>query len=258
MADEWDIDLSAVDGLRYWYKKKPKLMQKASALLLNRFAWGTRDEAVRQISALMTVRNPKFVNSRLRVTQTAQSRPISQQRTIAGSVAIKGHTKRGNFTGWTEQEFGTPVSRNRISTLAARKGNIQNQMQPRSRLKRANEVTTLAESALKPRGGTTNYGGWIAMLARQGYKGLVRIKGGLYLIGKGGGRLAGPTMPGRGGARKKLTMDAHLQLVQQFKVAQPKQKHWMKQARANYFHKNPPQRTWSGIVHKLMTPPPKR
>lgn len=247
---EWEIDLSEVNGLRQWYKRQPKMMQRASALLLNRFAWGTRDEAVRQIGRVMTVRNKRFVDSRLRVTQASQSTPIGQQRSIAGSLAT------ARFSGWTEQEVGTPTERKRVSTLASRSGDFSRQMIPRSRLKPGTTVESLekAVGSRLPRGGATNYAGMIAMLGRERYKGLLRIKGGFYLVDRGGRRIEGPTRNGRG----KLTTLPHLTMVQAMKKKQPKQHHWLRQARAIYFRKNDPQVTWGRVVDRLIHPPPKR
>lgn len=252
---EWDVDLTEVNGLRDWYRGQPKMIQKGGAMLLNRYAWGTRDESVKQIGRLMVVRNLSFVNSRLRVTQCSMSTPIDRQQAIAGSIAGK------RFSGWTEQELGTPTSRKRVSTLASRAGDISRQMLPRTRLKPTQQVATFGSQGYgkTPRGthgGNANYGGWIAMLVRQGYKGLVRIKGGLYMIDRGGKILAGPKP--QGGGRGSIRSTGHLSLVQEMKKKQPKANHWLIAGRNEYFRKNPPQRTWIGIVSKLMNPPRKK
>lgn len=241
---EWDIDLREVNGLQNWYKKQPKLMQKASAMLLNRFAWGTRDESVRTIGRLMTVRNDRFVAGRLKVSQTAMSAPIAQQCAIAGSKATQ------RFTGWKEQELGTRTERKRISTVESRGGNIRNQMRGPARLKRSNEVVTIADR--NPTGGTTNYGGFIALLMRTKYKGLIRIGGKFYTLPRTNkAQFVGPGAKGGNYWNQ-------LQMVQETKKEQPKRLRWMKQARAIYFKKNPPQRTWNAVVAKLMMPPKKR
>lgn len=247
---EWDIDLTEIGGLRKWYGRKPHQMQRASAMLLNEFAFKTRDEAIRQIDKFMTVRNPKFVASRIRVTKTSYSTPIDRQRSITGSVAIRGAKGRGDFTGWTEQEKGTAVARKRVSTIASRGGNIQRQMIGRSRLKTKNEVMEVNDKV--PLGGTGNIAGFIAMLARSGYKGIIHIKDRFYIIGKGRQMLAGPVMPGRSGLFKQL------ELVQRTKKEQPKRIKWLRTARAVYFKKHPPQRTWDGLMNRLIKPPPKK
>lgn len=243
---EWDIDLTAIDGLRKWYGKQPKLMQRASAMLLNRFAWGTRDEAVRQISSHMVVRNDRFVKGRLRVTQTRTGTPIAQQRSVAGSVATN------RFTGWKEQEYGTRTARKRVSTLASRNGSIQNQMRGPARLKRSTSVRTFSQLPMAPRGGPTNYGGYIAMLLRDRYKGLIRIGGKFYTLPRTNkAQFVGPGRQG-GNYWKQL------QLVQETKKEQPKRIRWMRTARAVYFKAHPPQKTWNAVVAGLMKPPPKR
>lgn len=247
---EWDIDLTEIAGLRKWYGRQPRVMQRGHAMLLNAFAFGVREEAIRQIGKTMTVRNPRFVSLQMKVTKAQYGVPIGQQRSITGSVAIKGRKGRGDFTGWTEQEKGTRVQRKRVAKLASRGGDIHRQMLGRARLKPRNEVLEITDKI--PRGGTGNTAGFIAMLARQGYKGLIKIKGNFYMIGKGRQMLAGPTLPGRSGLFKSL------ELVQKTKKEQPRRIKWLRTARVIYFKKHPPQKTWGALAQRLIKPPGKK
>lgn len=251
MAQEWDVDLSELEGLQRWYNLSPRKVQVASAMYLNNIAFGARDEAIVHLGRVMVVRNAAFVRSRLRVTKTAYSTPISAQRTIVGSVGAD------RFTGWKEQEEGAPVERKRISTLASRGGNMQRQMIPRSRLKPSAEVVKLGEQGQK--GGPGNWGGAVAMLMRKKYKGLINIKGRFYILpGKGGG-FVGPGRIGSGAdARVATGLVRSLMLMQATKKEQPKRIPWLRDSVKKHFQKNPPQWTWQRTVSRVLKPPPKR
>lgn len=249
---EWRIDLSELNGLKRWYGKQPRLMRVASASMLNSFAYGTRTQAIAQIHATMTVRAPGFINRQIRYTKTSGSLPIGQQRSSTGSLAIAGQTKRGNFSGWTEQEKGTPTARNRYATLAARDGNKANKIRPSLRLKPSMEAVKIGQDGYTPRGGVGNWGGFFAMLRRRGEKRLIKVKGGFYKmpLGRAGKALHGPTATG-GSLRPRLI------LIQDLKKKQPKQNHWLRAARAIYFRRTDIGVLWAQTCQRLIAPPPK-
>lgn len=230
---EWNIDLTEMNGLRKWYRNQPRLVQRGSAQLLNDFAFGVRKQAIQHIGRVMIVRAQAFVASRLRVTKTSGATPIGSQRSITGSIASE------RFSGWTEQEKGTPTSRHRFATLAGRGGDKHKKIRPGVRLKPSNEVITIADA--KPVGGrgngpgTTNYGGFVAMMLREKENRLIRMKGSIY--------------------KRKRNKLEH---VQTLRAKQPKPLRWLRQSRAIYFKTHNPQDMWNRIAGSLIKPPPKR
>lgn len=241
---EWQVDITEIKAIRSWYKKQPNMFRKATATMLNRFAWGTRDQAVKQIGLTMTVRNRSFVSGRLRVTQVSLSTPIDQQRSWAGSVAS------ARFSGWTEQEKGTPTARNRFGTLASRGGEITNQMRQGVRLKPGVEVVKIED--YHPRGGDSNYGGFLSMLFRRKERKLVKIGKGFYKLPANARELPGPSQhPG-------MALYRELVLMQELKRKQPKRNRWLNQSRAIYFAKTDLSALWRASLDKFMFPPPKR
>lgn len=233
---EWKADLGEVDGLRQWYRNCPRKMQIACARMLNNFAFGVKEQVPVTIGQLMIVRNPRFVSSRIRVTKTSASLPVSSQKSWVGSVAIAAGTKgRGAFSGWTEQEKGTPTDRKRVATLAARSGDKHKQMRPGVRLKPGVEVVTAEHYDYMPRGGRNNIGGLIAMMKRKGETRLMKI-GKVYL---------------------KLNR-RKVEEVQIARKKQPKRIHWLRIARAQYFRKTNLDKMWRETVELLMGKPKKR
>lgn len=224
---EWEIDLSEVNGLRGWYGKQPKLIQRASAMLLNEYAFEVRRGAVKHIDRLMIVRNARFVDSRMRVTKAGYNTPINQQRSVTGSVASP------RFTGWTEQEGG-PTRRTHYATLAGRGGNKQKQIRPVVRFKPGTDILD-RDDYPTPDGGRTNVGGYFAIMRRLKENRMMRIGKVVYKRN-----------------RNKI------QPVQILGKKPPKRVAWMKQARAIYFRTHNPQTTWAKVVSRVLKPPPKR
>jgi len=245
---EWSIDMTEIHALAKWFRKQPKLIQKASGMMLNNFAFGVKREAAAHIARTMTVRNMSFVNSRLRVTKADLNADIDHQRSITGSVVA------ARFTGWTEQELGTPTARGRIATLAGRGGSESGQLKPSNRLKPGAEVVKISDYS--PRGGDTNYGGFIAMLFRRKERKIIRMGKGFFKLPSSKKQLPGPQRPGAKGYMKPLWQE--MQEVQEKKTKQPKQIHWLRQARAIYFKKADLDVMWGETLKRLMTPPPKR
>jgi hypothetical protein len=155
MANElFNVDTAQLEALAKFYKRAPKIFAKASGSMLNEFAFGTRVESFYEIASKMTIRNAGFVSSRLQVTKSAKTLPISHQMSIMGSVAIAaGKTKKGKshggFSGWTEQQFGTHTNRTRTVSLLARLGNAGRQMTPASRMKPSNNFLGYEDFRIK-------------------------------------------------------------------------------------------------------------
>jgi hypothetical protein len=220
------VDLTDIRELEKWYKTCPGVMRKATANMLNNFAFGTRTAAIEQIAKVMTVRNTDFVKNRMRVTKASTSTPVEAQRSIAGSVAT------ARFSGWTEQEMGTSTARKRFGTVAGRGGDMQKQLRPVVRLKPGRGVITIGSPGYSPAGGSSNYGGFIAMLIRKREDGLIRIKG-VLLKRKG----------------KKL------EVVQVLRKKQPKRLYWLRAARGVYFSKTDLPGLWSKTISMYLGKP---
>lgn len=239
------MDVSQVRALGVWCRKQPKLVQKASGMMLNAFAYGTRQLALAEIDRKMVVRNARFVSGKVRYDKTSLSVPISQQRSRAGSVAGP------RFSGWVEQELGKQTDRKRISTTASRSGDFRRQMMPSARLKRSTEVVKPGEDGYTPLGGTSNYGGFVAMLFRRKERRLVHIGKGFFKLPRNLNQLAGPTQNGKALFRS-------LELMQQTKHKQPKRLRWLQQARGAYFKQTDLNALWAKTISRLTTPPSKR
>ena len=244
---EWNLtqqaNLDELKALRKWYSKQPKLVQKATGMMLNNFAFGTRTAAIVEIGATMTVRNPTYVASRVRVTKTSLSTSINQQRSYVGSIA------GARFSGWVEQELGATTQRNRFGTVASRGGDISKQMRPSNRLKPGTDVVKISD--YHPRGGDGNYGGFLAMLYRRKERKLIKIKGGFYKLPGSVKELAGPTTSG-------MALHKALELMQEMKRKQPKRNRWLRRARAVYFKQTDLSAMWKLTLARLVAPPPKR
>jgi hypothetical protein len=218
----FDVDLTMIRGLEAIYRKTPKFFAKATGDMLNEFAFGTRVEAFYEIASRMTVRNPRFVSSRLQVTKSKRSLPV------AGQVSVMGSKATDRFSGWTEQQLGTKTARERVITVLARMGNFKRQAAPKARLKPSNEFLSYHDIRLKS-GNSAEQRSivLIRMLARakstqpfiltrkNGMKpGLYRLKGG------------------------------KVKLLQRFEREQPQRIPWITNARARYFRDTDIKRLW--------------
>lgn len=112
-----------------FYAKAPKKFARATGAMLNEFAFGTRNTSIEVIRERMTVRNPRFVESRLQVDKAVGRLPIQGQKALMGSV------RSPRFSGWEEQQTGARTARERTINLLARGGGTKRQVPPRYRLK---------------------------------------------------------------------------------------------------------------------------
>lgn len=234
------IDLKELVKLRAWYKEQPKLVQKASAMMLNNIGFGMRSAILKEINKTMIVRNPAFVSSRVKVSKTSTSTPIGRQLVLVGSVPIaEGTPKRGEFSGWAEQELGKTTLRNRVSLLASRAGDIRRKMLPSTRLKPGMKAVTISD--YHPRGGDSNYGGFVAMLFRRKEKRLVRMGKGFFKVPAGG-------LP-------KTINKLKLTRVQELKKKQPHINHWLLNAQRDYMKPGRASGEFKNALDRLIKPP---
>lgn len=133
MRTLFDIDVRAMRRFEKLMKRIPKELTRATAGMLNSFAFGTRAASLQIIQRRMIVRNPRFVKSSIRVDKARGGMPINRQRSEAGSI------QRARFSGWREQETGESSNRRRVAELFARGGDKRRQVRPSLRMKSANQ-----------------------------------------------------------------------------------------------------------------------
>jgi|WetSurMetagenome_2_1015567.scaffolds.fasta_scaffold59281_2 hypothetical protein len=218
----FDVDLTMIRGLEAIYRKTPKFFAKATGDMLNEFAFGTRVEAFYEIASRMTVRNPRFVSSRLQVTKSKKSLPV------AGQISVMGSKATDRFSGWTEQQLGTKTTRERTISALARMGNFKRQAVPKARLKPSNQFLSYHDIRIKGNNSADRRSiVLIRMLARaksnqpfilthkDGFRpGLYRLKGG------------------------------KVKILQRFEKEQPHRIPWLTSARTRYFKNTDIKRLW--------------
>lgn len=116
MANMFTLDLSELKKLKKWAKRNPPQFKRAYAMTLNSLAWAIKKEIPNQLDKTMEIRNPRFVNSKIRVQNAKYSGQISDQQAIVGSIYGP------RFSGWREQITGEASQKDRIATNQARKG----------------------------------------------------------------------------------------------------------------------------------------
>ena len=129
MAELFKMDDKDLKRLRKFYKQAPKLFARAAAGTLSGFAFGNRKESKAIIDSKMTVRNPKFIHSSLKVVKARANVPIHRMKALFGTI------ERPRYTGLREQETGTVGPRSRVFTSAAREGGFSQQTKGYARLK---------------------------------------------------------------------------------------------------------------------------
>ena len=127
MADIFQVEQRDLARLIKFYRRAPKPFSRATAGVINTLAFGARKQQIREISSSMTVRNPRFVKSRIRVDKARAVMPISNQSAITGSVKGK------RFSGWEEQQTGKRRESKRGITTAARGGSIKSTVKSKFR-----------------------------------------------------------------------------------------------------------------------------
>ena len=220
----FDLNIKELVKLRKWYKRQPHKFRKATGSMLNDFAFGTRRSIVDLLTRRMTIRNPRFLSSRIRVTKARLSAPVNSQRALTGTMAGP------RFSGFVEQEKGTPTERTRAATLAARSGAKSSQVKPRFRLKPSSSVVSMDDY------GVDRLSAFVAMIFKRKEKRLIRIKGTIY-------------------KRKGKKLDLIQTLHPRHK--QPRKRPFLQDARVNYFRSINLKSLWAKTIHKYLTPPNK-
>ena len=124
MPDMFEMDKRALDHLEKVFNRMPRQAKKATADMINTFAFGSRIVALDTLQSKLFIRNKAFVarkgpRSRVRVDRADSRVPIDRQ------VAWMGSKKFKRFSGWEEQETGKKADRPRTPTIAARGGSIR-------------------------------------------------------------------------------------------------------------------------------------
>ena len=123
--------------LEAFQREFPRKLTRAMVLVVNNVAFGLREDMQASIGELLMVRSPSFVRRHLLVSK-ARSGSLSP-------VAEVGSIRRGKFEGWAAQQFGAPVERERVPTLAARGGAQRRVMRSRARLMPGKDIPTARE-----------------------------------------------------------------------------------------------------------------
>lgn len=133
MAQMFQMDMTDLKRLKKFYKRMPREFRKASAGVLNSFAFGSRKQSLLIIQRKLTIRMPRFIERTIRVDKAKAGLPIKSQQSELGS------THRPRYTGLREQELGVADKRSNVPTLAARRGQRSKKVPGAVRLKRMNQ-----------------------------------------------------------------------------------------------------------------------
>jgi len=132
---DFSVQQTDLKSLEKFFKRAPRAAHRASAGMMNTFAFGTRKKALVQLNINFHIRNPGFVKRSVQVTRARGSVPFNSQFAEVGSIA-RGTPGSGSFfSGWKEQELGTTTKRTRLQTLDARGGSWQGKVKGPFRLK---------------------------------------------------------------------------------------------------------------------------
>lgn len=137
------LDNSGLKRLNSFYRRTAFQMKKASIGLVNNTAFRLRNDIVEEIEDSMTVRAPRFISGSIRRTK-------ANFRTKTAEV---GSISRPRFSGWVEQQKGTPSKRKRQPTLTARTGgNWKKKTAPRFRFKPAKRFVRPSTDPFRKKG----------------------------------------------------------------------------------------------------------
>lgn len=221
MSKLFDVQARDIVDLIKFYKNAPKQFQRASGMVLNSFAFGTRKAATDTINDEMTVRNQRFVSSSLLVDKTPLNVKFTAQEATVGSI------KRDRFSGWEEQQTGKRRKKTRVATLLARGQSDTKQIKPAARMKTGKDFP-------EPKG---NPVAMLNMLKRKKHRKpfilrkFSKFKPGLYKFL-------------RGKIVKLQDFDS--------KKAQPKRLDWMGISIDKYFRQHPVRQTWADALRRVL------
>ncbi len=224
MTKLFSIQAKDIVDLIKFYKRAPQQFQRASGMVLNSFAFGTRKAAIDTINDEMTVRNPRFVSSSLLVDKTPLNAKFTAQEATIGSI------KRDRFSGWIEQQTGKRRKKTRVATLLARGQSAGKQVKPSVRMKPSKDFPDPSEFK-------NSVPAMLNALTRKKHrkpfilKKFSKFKPGLYKF-----------------LRKKIVK------LQDFdsKKAQPKRLDWMGIAIDKYFRAHPIRDTWADALRRVL------
>ena len=238
MSELFRVDNRDLKRLLTFYKNSPRQFQRAAAGVLNTFAFGVKTESVKSISHVMKIRDKRFVETSIRVQKSNPSHALQGMRSQAGSI------RRDRFSGWEEQETGLITKRKRISTTAARAGNIGNKIQAGSRFKSANKFINDSQFASKNH--VTQGQRTVAML-RQMRKGSFKNKAALIRSG-----LPGNLSKFQHGIYAAKSGKIHLLQALDPKYKQPRIARWMRPARQNYLKSANVKKIWGEQISRVL------
>ena len=130
MSRFW-INQQDIKRLKKFYKRAPRQFMYAAKGVLTTLAFKARDAQITEIQTSMTIRNTRFVQSKIRY-QKARGNRIDNLHSLSGSV------RSNRFSGWEEQELGTTTTRTRTQSLSARGDDWKNQVRGSVRMKTSN------------------------------------------------------------------------------------------------------------------------
>lgn len=231
MATIFEFNDSSLKSFSKFFGKAPKRARRVVARLLTQFAFGTREFAIKEIKKSMTIRNERFLKSRMRF-ERAKPINIDNQESRTFSVGAT------NFTGWAEQQSGSVHKRTRSQTLLARGGNFKRKVKPSVRMKPGKSFVNEGDFNLPS--GKGKMPAYFRILRKPSnrnkpfiikrkYKSLDR---GLYV-------------QKRGKLKKLQSFDA--------KPTKVKRNEWMTRARASYFKSINLEKEWIKAIDNVLT-----
>ena len=129
-SEFFKIETSELNKFREMMIHSPREFQKATVLVLNTLAFATRKAEIKNITGNMIIRNRRFVESSVIVSQARPSGTIESQISEVGSV-IRSDSK---FSGWKEQEGIAARPHTTAATALARGGSYKGQVKKSYRL----------------------------------------------------------------------------------------------------------------------------
>jgi hypothetical protein len=245
MPEMFQLDKRELDQLLKFYKQAPRKFLPAAAGMLNTFAFGVREQAIREINDKLTVRNPAFVKSSLRVEKT-RIVPLQNMESKTGSIQRGTPGKGTFFSGWIEQETGQQTKRKRVQTLSARQGSWANQVQNRSRLKSNQKFTTFSDFSGKNLGRSKEQR-TVAMLESFRKNKMSDSKVMMFR-----GRLKGRMSKYKRGTYRMQNGVINRHQTFDPRRVQPKRKPWMQPAREQYFKSANMKNLWASQISHVL------
>lgn len=229
----FEINLNDLQTYEKFLRRSPKQIAAVRGMVLNNYAFGTRDESIKVIEKRMIIKQSRFVPRRIQVKKSRLSGHPRNQ------ISKTGSTRLPRFSAWEEQELGKKTERSRVFTLFARGGSKGRVARPQARLKPGRDRPTPEDYKGKNR--THRAIVMLQILGREGYKKpfIIRyhkkVAPGLYKF--------------TGGKKKRK-----LRILQAFepREVQPKRISWLIGGRDRYFRKNPPGKTWSKAMKRVL------